>query len=225
MKKELAYLLGYFYADGYLSNKKHKYPILDIIKSDSMTILDCLNKLNMKYTVSYRFRKNSKNEQACIRISAKNSDIDLFRNILSDKIEMNNIKNYIAEEDYPYFLRGFFDGDGCINLLVRSVRIYFYGSKNQNWLFLLNILDSLDIGYNYTINIRKGGKHQSSFICVSRKYDCVKLFEYLYPNFTYDFGLFRKYEKLLLGKNSIKRASRNIKAIKENTFLIKYYDK
>lgn len=225
MKKELAYVLGYFYADGYLSNVKHKYPTLEIVKSDSENILKCLNKLNIKYTVNYRFRKNSKNEQVCIRILSKDLNINLFRNVLSDKIEMDNIKNYICEEDYQYFLRGFFDGDGCINLLPRSVRIYFYGAKNQNWSFVLNIFDSLDIGYNHTINIRKNGGHQSSFICISRKYDCAKLFEYLYPNYTYDFGLFRKYEKLLLAKNSIKRIYKNIKAKRQSTFLIKSYDK
>lgn len=224
MKKELAYLLGYFYADGYLLDVKNKYPILEIIKSDCENILHCLNILNIKYTIKYRFRKNSKNEQACIRISAKNLYINLFKNILSDKIEMDNVKKYISEKDYPYFLRGFFDGDGCISLPSRSVRIYFYGSKNQNWSFILNIFDSLNIGYNHTINIRKGGKHQSSFICVSRKYDCAKLFEYLYPNYIYDFGLFRKYEKLLLGKSSIKRVYKNTQAKRLNTFLIKHYD-
>lgn len=223
MKKELVYLLGYFYADGHLLNKKHKYPVLEIVKSDSENIINCLKKSNIKYTTSYRFRKNSKNEQACIRISAKNTDIELFRSVLADKIEMNNITNYIIKENYPYFLRGFFDGDGCISLTKNHNRIYFYGSKDQNWLFVLNIFDSLNIGYNHSINIRKDGKHQSSFICISNKQDCAKLFEYLYPNCVYDFGLFRKYEKLLIGKNSIKRLIKTKK--KGNTFCVKYYDK
>lgn len=223
MEKELIYLLGYFYADGYLYDKRHKYVGLDIIKSDSDNILKYLNKLNMKYTISYRFRTNSKNEQACIKISAKDVNIELFRNILSDKVEMNNIKNYIPESNYPYFLRGFFDGDGCISLTKNHNRIYFYGSKSQNWSFILNIFDSLGIIYNHSINIRKDGRHQSSFICISSKQDCAKLFEYLYPNLIYDFGLFRKYEKLLIGKNSIKRIIKTKK--RENTFCVKHYTK
>ena len=206
MRKELAYLLGYFYADGYLLDVKHKYPILEIVKSDSENILICLNKLNIKYTVSYRFRKNSKNEQVCIRISSKDSNIDLFRCALEDKIKMNNILNTINNFNLSYFLRGFFDGDGCINISKNNhSRLYFYGSFEQEWDLIFNIFKNLNIKYTYQQIIRKDGKHKSSHICISNKWGINLFYEYLYPNREFDFGLLRKYEKLNSVKSMIKR--------------------
>lgn len=224
MKKELVYLLGYFYADGYLFGTKHKYPALSIIKGDSIAILDCLNKLNMKYTVSHRFRTNSKNEQACIKISAKDENIELFRNILADKIHMNNIKNHIAEENYPYFLRGFFDGDGCINISKNNnSRLYFYGSFDQDWNLIFDTLKQLNIKYTYQQIIRKCGKHKSSMICISNKCGINLLYEYIYPSRKFDFGLFRKYEKLNSIKGGVKSNHTKIYSDVVTTEQIKIY--
>lgn len=221
MKKELVYLLGYFYADGSLSPSK-KYPVIELQEEDGNYLFKLAKRQLLTNKFRKRDRKNSSVSQIAFNITSKKYR-KLFENIMSNKIDMNIIKDYISEEDYPYFLRGFFDGDGCICLRKTKSVIYFYGSFDQNWSFVLNILDSLSIKYNHSLNIRKEGRHKSSFICVSSKYDCAKLFEYLYPNCAYDFGLFRKYEKLLISKMSIKRKRPNTK--RENTFCVKYYDK
>lgn len=221
MKKEIAYLLGFFYADGWLAQNK-KYPTIELQENDGSYLFELAKKELLTNRFKKRKRNNSIIKQISFRITNK-AHRKLFEDIISDKINMNNVKNYIEPEDYSYFLRGFFDGDGCINLQKFKSRVYFYGTKDQDWSFILNILDKLDIGYNHTINIRKDGKHQSSFICISSKYDCVKLFEYLYPDYIYDFGLFRKYEKLLLNKMSIKRKRPSGKRV--NTFYTKRYDK
>lgn len=222
MQKELVYLLGYFYADGYLNPKERKgggYPMLEMVKSDSENIINCLNKIDAKFTVSYRFRKNSKNEQACIRISAKDENIDLFRSVLADKINMSNILNFIDHKDLCYFIRGFFDGDGCISIKEKnggkgSGRLYFYGSFDQNWDLVFNILKELDIKYTFQQIVRKNSTHKSTHICVSNNFGINIFYEYLYPERIYDFGLIRKYEKLnsikgLIKSNHIKKYTAN----------------
>jgi len=223
MKKELAYLLGYFYADGSLSPSK-KYPVIELQEEDGNYLFKLAKKQLLTNKFRKRDRKNSSISQIAFNITNKKYR-KLFENIMSNKINMNTIKDYILEEDYPYFLRGFFDGDGCIinRDNSRCSALYFYGAFNQDWSFILNIFEVLSIKYNYSLNIRKQGKHKSSFICISSKYDCAKLFEYLYPNCIYDFGLFRKYEKLLISKMSIKRKRPNTR--RENTFCIKHYTK
>jgi hypothetical protein len=217
MDKQLAYLMGYFYADGYLKKTKGKwiYPALEIVKNDGENIITCLDNLKIKYGKNYRFRKNSKNEQLYIRISAADTNIELFKKILSDKINMSNILNYITNDDLPYFLRGFFDGDGCINISKNnSCRLYFYGAFLQDWEIVFNVLKKLDIKYTYQQIIRKNGKHKSTHIIISNKYGINILYEYLYPDRIYDFGLLRKYEKLNMVKGLIK--SNHIKKYIDN---------
>lgn len=207
MNKKLAYVLGYFYADGYLKHTKGKwsYPLLEIVKSDGENIITCLNDLKIKYTKNYRFRKNSKNEQVCIRISTLDKNIELFKNILSDKVNMSNILNYIKATDLPYFLRGFFDGDGCISISKNGVcRLYFYGSFTQNWEAVFTILKKLNIKYTFQQIVRKSGKHKSTHIVISNRHGIDILYEYLYPNRVYTFGLLRKYKKLNTVKSLIK---------------------
>jgi hypothetical protein len=206
MRRELVYLLGYFYADGYLSGKKYKYPILEMIRSDSENIIYCLEKINSRFTVSYRFRKNSKNEQACIRLSSSDENIDLFKNVLMDKVNMSRILNFINSDNFCYFLRGFFDGDGCINISKNKSkgRMYFYGSFEQRWELVFDILKKLEIKYTFQQIVRKNGSHKSTHICISNKHGINLLYEYIYPNRVYDFGLLRKYEKLNSIKGNIK---------------------
>lgn len=215
MNKKLAYVLGYFYADGYLTGRdNYLYPKLEIVKSDGQNIIKCLDDLKIKYTTRYRFRKNSKNEQICISISSSDKAIELFRNVLSDKINMFNVLKYITDTNIPYFLRGFFDGDGCINISKNNhCRLYFYGSFDQNWEIVFSVLKKLDIKYTFQQIIRKNGKHKSTHIVVSNKYGINILYEYLYPNRKYDFGLLRKYEKL-----------NTIKGLIKSNHIIKYID-
>ena len=224
MEKELVYLLGYFYADGYLKkSRQYTYPTLEMIKSDSENILNCLNKLKIKYSISCRFRKNSKNEQICIRILADDKNIDLFRFVIMDKINMLNVLNYINKKDLCYFLRGFFDGDGCISISNTNNRFYFYGSFDQDWSIVFDILKTLNIKYTFQQVIRKNGKHKSTHICISNKCGINILYEYMYPDRKYDFGLFRKYEKLNSIQSLIKR--NHIKFYKEiqNAEVVKIY--
>ena len=217
MKKELAYLLGYFYADGYLHNHKGKYnyPKIEIVKSDGESILNCLNSIGSKYSTRFRFRKNSKNEQVAITIAADDENINLFRNVLSDKINMSNILSTIKHNDLNYFIRGFFDGDGCINIAKNThARLYLYGSYEQDWSLIFNILKKLDIKYTYQQIIRKNGKHKSSLICVSNRHGINLFYEYIYPDRIYDFGLKRKYDKLNIIKSLVK--SEHIRQYQEN---------
>lgn len=226
MKKELVYLLGYFYADGYLKkyNNEYIYPTLEMVKSDSENILVCLKKLGIKYTTNCRFRKNSKNEQICIRISSDDKNANLFKLVITDKINMSNILNHINKKDLCYFLRGFFDGDGCISIRKgNSNCLYFYGSFDQNWSLVFDILKNLNIKYTFQQIIRKNGEHKSTHICISNKCGINILYEYMYPNRKFDFGLFRKYEKLNSIKGLIK--SNHIKKYSEyqNADVVKIY--
>lgn len=210
MNKELAYLLGFFYADGYAS-KKTKYRKttkdfidhysvgIEILTSDSESIKYCLDKVGIIYTSSKRFRKNSPREQTAFRISAKEPLRDLFIHTCQNKNNPKKALEVISIEYHPYFLRGFFDGDGCISVSKRNkARMYFYGTYDFIWNPIFDIFQTLDIHYIYQQIVRKQSKHKSSHVFISNKFGIIKLFEYIYPDRIFDFGLYRKFEKLKL---------------------------
>jgi len=217
MTKELAYLLGYFYADGCLSSKtiEKKYNkgfstyyklTLEIVSTDCEYIKYCLNKLNINFSIRTRMRKNSIHEQTCFTISTKNKLFEIFKNVLSDKTDMSKAFDCIQLDSYPYFLRGFFDGDGCIFNNSTRASLYMYGSYEQIWTPVTNILNILDIKYTYQQISRKNGNHKSSHIVISNKEGINKFFEFIYPDRIFDFGLYRKFEKL----NKVNQMIKNI---------------
>ena len=211
--KELFYLLGYFYADAHLS--KQGGVRLEIIESDSVVIEYCLNKTGISYSSGVRQRKNSKNKQKWFYLK---SHKEIFNKIMNKKDSMKEAIKYIDQSFLPYFIRGFFDGDGCINKHNNKYyRLYFYSSFDNDWSILFSILDKLDICYTHQKIIRKNGKHKSSLLCISKNLDLIKFFNYVYPEKRYDFGLLRKFDKLnsievLINQN--KRSKSSINTIK-----------
>ena len=216
MDSRLAYLLGFFYADGYLKHTKHNTKlgpriytaaVIELVEDDTYPIEECLDHLKIDFTYSIRSRKNSSRTQRRIYIS-KGSNTEIFIKIMSNKLDMSFAMNEIPIELHKYFIRGFFDGDGCINISKNGAcRLYFYGHFDQNWSVLEYIMQKLDIKYTLQQIIRKEGKHKSTLICISNKDGINKMFEYMYPHRLYDFGLFRKYEKLKSIKSLIKRSN------------------
>lgn len=205
MNKELSYLLGFFYADGWIGETYHKlktgpktyYSVrLEIVSSDAENIKKLLDSIGILYTSQTRIRKNSDKEQTSFNLSASDPHFELFRVILANKIDMSIPFSKIPSNFHRYFLRGFFDGDGCINIHGNSKRLYFYGSYDQDWSPILSILGEIDAKHTYQKIVRKSGKHKSSHICISNMLGISKFYEYIYPNGVSDFGLHRKYEKL-----------------------------
>lgn len=123
-----------------------------------------------------------------------------------NKISLLQPLMLIPENKQYLFFRGFFDGDGCISLNKNGgARLYFYGHYNQYWQPLMDILTDLNIKYTYQQINRKNNTHLSSHLYISNKPGINTLFQYLYPSQKYDFGLSRKYIKMLSVSNSIKR--------------------
>jgi hypothetical protein len=109
-------------------------------------------------------------------------------------LSADKILKVIPNDKIFYFLRGFFDGDGSISS-GRSNSLSFTGSYNQDWLWLIDLLNNLKIN-------NKKYKHQSSNGSLSRISvynieNCLKFFDYIYPDRVYNFGLKRKYDRFI----------------------------
>lgn len=200
---ENIYLLGYLWADGCIQ----KYGIsLEIKEEDFIDIEHIFIKYGInKFKVRQRMRdgKLFGKPQKSVYISGKELATFLIENDYKIKSQTTPTKilSKIPEELKHYFWRGFFDGDGCFYMGDRN-EIAFWGTENQDWADLTNLLNKLEINYTYTKYKRKSGKHCSSCLIFRKREFILSFGSYIWSG--YKIGLNRKYNKFLQFKEKLK---------------------
>lgn len=157
-----AYLLGFFIADGYLSENRR---ICLNNSIDDINILELFQKevsLDSKIILSNKqkgakFRK----PQATIRISSNHMYNTLNKyGITENKTQSSNFSfdfNTIPKEVVHHFIRGYFDGDGSVSFYKTNRTIFF------NFSFVFNSL-------NFTNQISQIFEDKFSIQSVIRKH-------------------------------------------------------
>ena len=205
--KEISYLLGLIWADGFLNPSKNGQNSnigftmvkedIDIIKP----MLESIGKWNY-----YERKQPVESWKPSINVITNNKrilnfliehDFDKKSHISADKI-----LSKIPDELKHYFFRGLIDGDGCF---------YYYKPENgstlrqfalastyeQDWSYFEKLCKEKNIKYNIKRTI--GKKSSSSVIRITNKDGILKLGEYIYKDLHEDnIGLVRKYEKYKL---------------------------
>lgn len=201
-KKELAYFLGYFWADGYIN--KNNCLIIEITQEDGEQILPIFQKL-ADFNIYYRTRINRK-PQMTFYTSSKEV-CDLFKTLgkYPNSIESHDkILKYIPKEYHQWFLRGFIDGDGCfyLNQNNNCVQFSICGAENQNWTSMLQLC--IDFGLtNAKICKRSQTSGNSSIIRSTSKHTIINFINNLYNDLD-NIWLNRKFIKAIKIKNGIK---------------------
>lgn len=118
---EKAYVLGFFYSDGWISAQQAGISIIDSDKS-------VLEKINSIFPFLH-FRNKEKNKNiATILCNYKKFREDIEKNgCLRKKSSLNkdNLKfPKISKDLYRHFIRGIFDGDGSIFYVKRKGRVF-----------------------------------------------------------------------------------------------------
>lgn len=146
-----AYWLGFFYADGYVSHSERNWECgIELQKSDANHLKKLNKDLNGNVEVQYRKRENnfSGAETACIRFYSKDMFNDLSTNGCIEN-KTNKIKlPKLNDELMWHFIRGFFDGDGCI-LLNKKRECHQIDLCSSSYEFLIQIRQFL---YSQNIN-------------------------------------------------------------------------
>lgn len=200
--KELAYILGFIWADGsiYKNKKCDSYKCtIECVKEDLLDIEHIFQSVKeIKWRTSFRDRPNRK-PQMSILTCDRNFCKFLIRNDYSIKsgTAPNKILNLIPNNLKIYFLRGLSDGDGCFYLSSNKMTHQYSiaSTFDQDWTFIENFFNMCDIRYN--INRRISTKnHKSSVIRLTSRYEIFKLGKILYY---VDDGIYlsRKYKKYL----------------------------
>lgn len=199
---EMAYMLGYIWADGYVRifNDNTYRLHMEINSDDARAIKPIFDKLG-KWRYSDACRKIGK---PLTRISISNKEAVKILSALDferkSHVSPCKVVAQIPVDLRHHFWLGFLDGDGCITFGQWHQEISFSGTYHQPWTALENQLKELKIDYKIKRIIRSNGhKHSRLYIC---QLDSVYRFgKYLYQSYDQDkIGLYRKYAKWLPSK-------------------------
>lgn len=200
--EEKAYWLGFLYADGCVSEVRKKSKIKSYILSMNLAVKDkphlnkFINSIKSNIPIKENIVKLNGKEYKAVRINLCSTQIckDLInkkcvpRKSLILEYPSNNI---VPENLIKHFIRGYFDGDGCI---------YFDKNKPQSGAKII-IVGTLDMIngickeiYDNNININpaittKGNAYQ---LYIYNLDNIIKIYDYFYKNST--IFLDRKYE-------------------------------
>lgn len=198
--KESCYLLGFIWADGYLSDKHSHKIIVENLREDLESIEKTFNAVG-KWTKTYR-KRGDRREQARF----ETSNFVIFDFLVKNDYKKNGaspkkILKLIPEELIKYWFRGYFDGDGCfyLNLKNHCYQTSLSSVYEQDWDFLFDYFG--DLNFKIQKIIRKNGNRHSSIRITNRR-DIIKFGDFLYDDFFDGIGLFRKYKKFMEIKSS-----------------------
>lgn len=196
--KECAYFLGLIYADGYVTN----YFELGLsLQYEDKYILEVLNKqLGGVHNIKERKRKNFYNgydylsHTADLRIYSKSLCNDLIKNGVVPKKTNSNTHPLVTDSLFSHFLRGYFDGDGCVyKHSKQGYSMIHFTCSNKN--FLEYLLKNIESKLKITGKVYKE-KDKKYRLMYYRRDDAEILLDYIYIN-SNGLRLERKYEKHL----------------------------
>jgi hypothetical protein len=209
--KEIVYLLGLMWADGFLNPSSNGYNHnlgFTMVKEDLEVIKPTLDFIGKWYY--YERKQPNPNWKPSINIITNNKRIfDFLVEHDYDKkshISANKILEKIPDNLKHYFFLGLIDGDGCFYYYKpekgSTLRQFTLASTyEQDWSYFENLCGGLDISYK--IKRTKGKKSSSSCLRITNKGGIKRLGNYIYQTFNDDnMGLNRKYEKYKLIINS-----------------------
>ena len=177
--KEKAYFLGLMMSDGSVSDRS----IIISLQEKDRSILEKFKK-TIEYTgpLALQVSKNIDHQSTSIlRIYSR----ELVKSLST--LGCGKGKTYtlrfpnIKEEFYSHFIRGFFDGDGCI--IKKTSGYYFSITGNKNFLLDLNNILSKCININ-PCKISRKNKSSELFgaIQYSKNSDLLKIKDYIYKD-------------------------------------------
>lgn len=165
--EEKAYWLGFLTADGWINkSKKTNAGVTGIeLQYGDLGHLKKFNKsISGNYQITDRWRvcplsknKDKKNHMCCIRIFSST----MYNSLM--KIGFSNDKSYdfhipsLPSNLIRHYIRGYFDGDGCLCFTNKSFSISFITASHSLYSDLLQILKDNSINANNRIFVNEYG--------------------------------------------------------------------
>ncbi len=201
--QEMAYVLGYIYADGsiYPSVRGSYFNVTSI---DRSTIFKIKKWLKSKHIIQ---KKKSTWSNGKIQYVLKIGNKKVYQSLEnlglhpSKSLSIKFPKN-IPEKYLSHFIRGYLDGDGCVyfemakgktkKLIIKRLSTIFTGGSK---IFLENL--NFILGRKLLLNQAKIYKGKRSFQLRYSTGDSIKLFKFLYKDVNNQVYLRRKFDVFL----------------------------
>jgi hypothetical protein len=189
-----AYFLGLIYADGCVFPKKNSCSI-KLTKEDDYLLEEFKKDIDSQKPLSYQ---KSKVITGTNYVGKAQSKIELNSKILiSDLEKLGVVQNKSLILKFPSnilhmkdFLRGYFDGDGCIYNSQKRIMLNFVGSE----YFCKGLCDFLKDELEINVTAKKDNRGSSWYTYVLKINDVLKFCFYIYGDGNC-IKLNRKYEK------------------------------
>ena len=186
---EKAYWLGFLFADGYQNNQ-------EIVLNISTKDLDHVEKFKSFLNSTHPIKINSKRNIASFRVSSKKMCDDLQRvGCVKAKTFILEPPSSITPKLIPDFIRGYFDGDGCIyvqrrgdKIISQRVSIHCASPSFRDWLIKTIIAFGIE-------KVTNPPSQEGRNISISNKKDILAFKSIIYSNSSVH--LERKYIKFL----------------------------
>lgn len=185
--KELAYWLGFFWADGYI---KGNVLIIEIVEEDGLILESLFNSI-FPFKIYKRSRENRKPQMSFSitnkQIASKLTDLGKYPHSTESHQKVFDFLD--TDELKLYFLRGLIDGDGNFYVNSEYGQFSITSSINQDWTCLLEYLKE------FNPNVRTENKtNKYSQFRITGKDNLIRFINFLQYN-SISVGLTRKEEK------------------------------
>lgn len=182
------YILGLIAADGCLSYDKHS-------KRDNINIT--LKDYNIIYKINKILTPDKKIYQSkgCFSINYKNQDaIEFLKNLgITYRKSLTLKLPDIPKEFFWDFIRGYFDGDGCIYSSFNKNKEYKFISITSGSRKILESVQKNLLEYKIKAQIYKDSRNNSFYLKIFKQNDVKSFGQYMYKNA--DLFLERKRER------------------------------
>lgn len=183
---EMAYVLGYLYADGSLEDASYlrgKYVRVSSIDKSSIVKIRAL--MQSEHTIVLRRREKPFRPQYLLRIGNHKLYGDLSALGLYPNKSLTITFPSVPKEYFSHFLRGYFDGDGCVFLerskgitrakIVRRLAVIFTSGSKK-------FLEALDDYLSEFLGTKKGSVYRNGNAYQARYQtkDSIKIFKFFY---------------------------------------------
>ncbi len=206
---EMAYVLGFFTADGNMIKNKRGAHFISIEITDRDILEEMKRVIGSNHNIGLRERSFPQKTAYRLQIGSK----EMFNNLLELGLTPNKSKSIqlpkVPDRHFPHFVRGYFDGDGSISygLYKRKDRkskkfVLLSSFTSGNKIFLHSLLKAL----KKLANIEGGSIYEKTrgFQMNLSVQDSKKLFRFMYSNISEGLLLERKYNKFERGLKLLK---------------------
>lgn len=190
---EKAYVLGFFYADG-CNYEKGRYISITVARKDEEILSKIINVMGADVKIKQGKNKSFSDKTvliSSIQINSKKLSEDLAKQgCPSNKTFKINFPSWLPDNLIPHFIRGYYDGDGCISKDGKN-RVVCNFISNE---YFIKQIGNFLVEKNFNCIIKPDYDHPKNWLVWFFKQEEIKKFlDYIYKDST--IHLQRKYDR------------------------------